>query len=956
MVRHKSSDIATAPHAPPVLSASTAPHAPPAPGAAAVAALVPGHVIAGRFELRAQLGAGGMGAVWRALDRAVDEEVAVKVLLAGGSCEPVVVERFRRELKLARKISHPNVCRVFDLGEADGLRFLTMELVEGKTLRAVLLERAIAPRRALSLLQQVASGLAAVHEQGIIHRDLKPENVLVRRDGQALVADFGLARGALAQASTDSIVGTLAYMSPEQLRGEPLGPASDIFSLGILAFELLTGRSPFGSGAPATLMSAILRDAPQRLEGLALPAGAVRALDALLARAMAKRPEERFPTAGSFVAALGAVIADLDAEPRLAAAGAPLAAAGAPLDAAGAPLDAAGTTLSLGREAAPAGAMNTTLQGDRAALSTTLDSTTVGVRPSVPAADAASAGGRASLKPRWRRVGAAVAAASALGLAALAFRAGAGGQATSLRVAPPEERAQGARSAPAEDTRPAIVVMPFDNLTDDPSWDGLGQGAAETILGGLRTLPQVRALDSARPGDPAAEALRRGAAWVVTGTLQRVGASLRLSAQLRATDGPVAGEPIEIDGEPGDLPRLLEVLRDRAKDEVRLVWRDHHRRERAARGTSDAAARARLLQYYTLIGPAPRPHHHAEGKRLLDEALAADPGYVPALAERAYLQSLHAYAEGEPSLYASALGDLDRALARAPDDAQALVMRCRVLQVKRQAQGHATDADNQAALDACEAARHADPGSADVLLVFARLYDETCQNELIDQVAEQAIELDRSLSGRVLRLRIMLAVREDRWEVADRASLRLLAFEDEQRTLGARGVSRRMGVLPEPGARLLRAAVLLRQDRLDEARRELSEELAADAGARADRPFEAASIRGLLRVARQKGEPANARLEQRLAVLERQFQDGAAKNPHVATAVAGAYLWTDPDAAADWLGRVGAPSSFGEAYHRALAYRMAGKHAAARAALAARAPSERWEQACATWLRSRLSP
>ncbi|WP_437995763.1 protein kinase [Sorangium sp. So ce185] len=949
MPQHELSDIPTAPGAPPVLGASTAPHAPPVPGAAAVAALVPGHVIAGRFELRSQLGAGGMGAVWRALDRAVDEEVAVKVLLAGASCEPVVVARFRRELKLARKISHPNVCRVFDLGEADGLRFLTMELVEGKTLRAVLLERALEPRRALSLLQQVASGLAAVHDQGIIHRDLKPENVLVRRDGQALVADFGLARGALAQASTDGIVGTLAYMSPEQLRGEPLGPASDIFSLGILGFELLTGRSPFGSGAPATVLSAILRDAPQRLEGLALPASAVRALDALLARAMANRPEERFPTAGSFAAALAAVIADLDAEPRLAAADAPLAAAGEPLD-------GAGTTLPLGREAPLAGATSTTLPGDRAALSTTLDSTTVGVRPSVPAADAASAGGRASPRPRWRRVGAAVAAASAIGLAAVAFRAGAGGQAASLGAAPPEEQAQGARSAPPEDTRPALVVMPFDNLTEDPSWDGLGQGAAETILGGLRTLPQVRALDPARPGDPAAEALRRGAAWVVTGSLQRVGASLRLSAQLRATDGPVAGEPIEIDGDPGDLPRLLEALRDRAKDEVRLVWRDHRRLERAAHATSDATARARLLQYYTLIGPAPRPHHHAEGKRLLDEALSADPGYVPALAERAYLQSLHAYAEGEPSLYASALGDLDRALARAPDDAQALVMRCRVLQVKRQAQGHATDADNQAALDACEAARHADPGSADVLLVFARLYDETCQNELVDQVAEQAIELDRSLSGRVLRHRIMLAVREDRWEVADRTSLRLLAFEDEQQTLGARGVSRRMGVLPEPGAHLLRAAVLLRQDRLDEARRELSEELAADAGARADRPFEAASIRGLLRVARQKGEPANARLEERLAVLERQFQDGAAKNPHVATAVAGAYLWTDPDAAADWLGRVGAPSSFGEAYHRALAYRMAGKHAAARAALAARAPFERWERACATWLQSRLSP
>ncbi|WP_437521402.1 protein kinase [Sorangium sp. So ce726] len=937
MTQHESPDIPTAPDAPRVLSASTSPQAPPVLRACTGADLGPGRVIAGRYEILSRLGTGGMGSVWRAVDREVEgEEIAVKVLLADWSNEPIMVARFRRELKLARKISHPNVCRVYDLGEADGLRFLTMELVEGQTLRAVLLERTLDPKRALSLLHEVASGLAAVHEQGIIHRDLKPENVLVRRDGRAIVADFGLARGALAQASTvDSIAGTPAYMSPEQLRGEPLSPASDIFALGILGFELLTGRSPFGSGAPLVIASGILQDPPQRLELPALPASTVGALDALLARAMAKRPDERFPSAVGFEAALAAIIADLGrANDKASATGEAIPSRGPSM---------------------PAGAaMDATLPDARASLSTTLDATTPGV-PLPAAVGGTPPGGGRSQPPRRRRWSAAVAAASAIGLAAIAWRAAGGGQAASLQLTAPEERAQSALSAPPEDARPSVVVMPFDNLTEDAAWDGLGQGAAEAILGGLRTMPQVRAVGSARPGDPAAEATRRGATWVLTGTLQRVGASLRLSAQLRATDGPVAGEPIDIDGDPSALPRLLEALRDRAIDEVRLLFRDHHRRDRAVRGTSDATASARLLQYYKLIGPAPRPQHHAEGERLLDEALAADPGYVPALAERAYLQSLHAYAQDEPSLYASALGDLDRALSRAPDDAQALVMRCRVLQVKRQAQDHATDADNKAALDACEAARHADPGSADVLLVFARLYDDTCQSDLVDQVAEQAIELDRSLSGRVLRHRIMLAMQEDRWEVADRVSLRLLAFEEEQRALGARGITRRMGVLPEPGAHLLRAAVLLRQDRLDEARQELSEELAADTGAKADRPFEATSIRGLLRIARQKGEPGNARLEQRLAVLERQFQEGAEKNPYVATAVAGAYLWTDPDAAVGWLGKVGAPGSFTEAFQRALAYRMAGKHAAARASLETRAPSEQWERTCATWLRSQLS-
>ncbi|AUX45504.1 uncharacterized protein SOCE26_069960 [Sorangium cellulosum] len=935
-MRHESSDLATAPHAPPVLDASTAPdappvlcpptapHAPPVLGAAVRGDLGPGHVIAGRYELRSRLGAGGMGSVWRALDHAVEEEVAVKVLLADWSNEPVMVARFRRELRLARKISHPSVCRVFDLGEADGLRFLTMELIEGQTLRALLAEGPLDPRRALSILQQVASGLAAAHDQGIIHRDLKPENVLVRRDGRAIVADFGLARGVLAQPSiVGSIAGTPSYMSPEQLRGEPLGPTSDIFALGILGFELLTGRSPFGAGAPATVMSAILRDAPQRLEAPALPEGAARALDELLARALRKRPEERFPSAGSFEAALGAVLADLCRA----------------IDGA----TATAKTLPSGRPS-----LSST-------LSPTMDATSPGVRLSLAAMDSTSPGGRPLPSPRRRWRGAAAAAALVLGLGAVTWRAGDGGQAAFERATPPGQQALDVESIPPEPTRPSIVVMPFDNLTEEASWDGLGQSAAEAILGGLYTMPQVLALGAARSGDPVAEAKRRGAAWVVTGTLQRVGEDLRLAAQLRATGGPVAGEPIEIDGAPQELPRLLDVLRDRALDEVRLVWRDHHRRERAARGTSDAAARAKLLLYYKMIGPAPRPQHHAEGKRLLDEALAADAGYVPALAERAYLQSLHAYVQNEPSLYTSALDDLDRALSRAPDDPQARVMRCRVLQVKRQAGDHATDADNQAALEACEAARHADPGSADVLVAFARLYDDTCETDLANGFAEQALELDRSLSGRVLRQRVMLAVQEGKWEIADRMSLRLVAFEQEQRALGARGISRRMGVLPAPGAHLLRAAVLLRQDRLDEARAELEEELAADMGAKADGPFEAASIRGLLRIARQKGEPADARLAKRLAALERQLQEGAAKNPHVAASVAGAYQWTDPEAALAWLGRMGAPSSFKEAFHRALAYRMAGNDAAARAALGARAPAERWEQACATWLGSQLS-
>src|SRR5262249_909984 len=160
-----------------------------------------------------------------------------------------------------RKITHPSVCRVFDFGEVDGLRYLTMELVEGRTLRALLREGRLGGERALAILEHVAAGLGAAHAQGIVHRDLKPENRIGRPDGRAGVMDSGLARRPVGEGDTSTeVAGTPAYMSPEQLRGEALNLRSDVFSLGILAFELLSGEPPFGRGAPAVVASAILRD------------------------------------------------------------------------------------------------------------------------------------------------------------------------------------------------------------------------------------------------------------------------------------------------------------------------------------------------------------------------------------------------------------------------------------------------------------------------------------------------------------------------------------------------------------------------------------------------------------------------------------------------------------------------------------------------------------------------
>ena len=266
-----------------------------------------GQMIAGRYEVRGRLGAGGMGAVYRVLDRELGEEVALKVLRSDWLGDAVSVERFRREVRLARRIGHANVCRVFDLGEADGLRFLTMERVEGRSLRAVLREGTPPPRQALDMFLQIVDGVAAAHELGIVHRDLKPENVLVRADGRVKVADFGLALGTAGEGSTVLDAGTPQYMAPEQLRGEAVGPASDVFTLGILGYELLTGRSPFGDGPPAVVTSAILRDSPRALEISALPPDLAAKLTAALARALEKRPSARFAHAGQLAAELAAI-------------------------------------------------------------------------------------------------------------------------------------------------------------------------------------------------------------------------------------------------------------------------------------------------------------------------------------------------------------------------------------------------------------------------------------------------------------------------------------------------------------------------------------------------------------------------------------------------------------------------------------------------------------------------
>ncbi len=234
----------------------------------------------GPYEILSPLGAGGMGEVYRARDARLDRDVAVKVLPESLSADPEARGRFEREAKAVAALSHPGILALFDVGEAGGIHYAVSELLEGETLRAALDRGPVAVRKALEIAREVAEGLAAAHEKGIVHRDIKPENVFLTRDGHAKVLDFGLARHDVARRDLSDtrsptlgvvsgkgvVLGTVAYMSPEQARGQAVDFRSDQFSLGTVLYEMLAGARPFeGASAPET-MAAIIRDEPETLE------------------------------------------------------------------------------------------------------------------------------------------------------------------------------------------------------------------------------------------------------------------------------------------------------------------------------------------------------------------------------------------------------------------------------------------------------------------------------------------------------------------------------------------------------------------------------------------------------------------------------------------------------------------------------------------------------------------
>lgn len=272
---------------------------------AAIAGLESGSTLGERFRIERPLGAGGMGAVYLAHDQKLDEHVALKVIAGVGLLDPAATERLRREASAARKISHGNVVRLHDLGESDGVLFLSMEFVNGKSIRELLQRHGtLSLVQARDMAAQICEGLQAAHDAGVIHRDLKPANVLLDEHQRIKIIDFGLARlpHLEGMTTTGMIVGTPEYMAPEQIRGGAIDGRTDLYAFGALLYHMLCGRPPFTGENPIAVSLAHAQDPPPPPTTLRpdLPA----AWEQLLLRMLAKDPAERFQTASALRDAL----------------------------------------------------------------------------------------------------------------------------------------------------------------------------------------------------------------------------------------------------------------------------------------------------------------------------------------------------------------------------------------------------------------------------------------------------------------------------------------------------------------------------------------------------------------------------------------------------------------------------------------------------------------------------
>ena len=597
--------------------------------------LAAGSVVAARYRIVALAGVGGMGMVYRAHDEQLDVDVALKVLRPEVAADPGFRERFRKELLLARQVSHRNAVRIHDLGVAGDLLFLTMDYVPGRSLRALLEEEGpLAPRRAVAIARQLAAALTAAHAEGVVHRDLKPANVLVDEGGRAFITDFGVARSmtAAGPTQTGAVVGTPDYLSPEQARGEPVDGRSDVYALGILLFEMLSGRLPFAGDSYAERLAQRLGGEARDLAELGVAAPA--RLRAVVRRCLQRRPARRYQGAAELLRDLDALPATAAAEPRPA---------------------------RRRRErllAPPAAGLAALALVFLLVLAGWIVARTAGWLPGFVAGTDT---GR--LSPRSRSAG--------------------DPAATAVPGTPPKTGAPAASAATAVIApRHVVAVLPLADQTGraDLAWSSAG--VAEMLAAALAESPALRVVDSLRllrtaddlklPRGPLSAAELRQLAElveadrVVTGTVRAAGGVLRLDLALAAVDLPVpALRPLHAEArDAAQVFRLVGELGERLRRQLEAGAAP------AAAPVPLTSSSAAMAAYTDGLGRLSRADSLG-ARPALERAVAADPAFTAAWVRLAGCYQALGYAEKAQAAAARAAATPGAAAGRLGYEARA---------------------------------------------------------------------------------------------------------------------------------------------------------------------------------------------------------------------------------------------------------------------------------------------
>ncbi len=457
----------------------------------------------GRYEIRSKIGAGGMGEVYLAQDTKLARKVALKILPVEIAAHPDWMKRFVQEAKTASALNHPNIITIYEIEHIDSVNFIATEFIDGETLRRRMRKAPMKVGEVLDVAAQIAGALSAAHAAGIVHRDVKPENVILRADGIVKVLDFGLAKlterpppdsvdaeaatKALVQTEPGVVLGTVAYMSPEQARGLAVDARTDIFSLGVVIYELVAGQAPFGGSTRSDLIAALLEREPPPLARFTPQVPAE--LERIVMKALAKDPDERFQTARDLLIDLKRLKQKLDVDAELERTSAPELRSG-------------------GGDAKPSQA--------REAIST------------APRATAQTAFGSSSATSSAEYLVSGIKQHKlAAAIALLVLVTGAAGLSVYLY------------SRNTEVTIESIAVLPFVNQNHDPDSEYLSDGVAESIINSLTQLPNLRVISRSsvfrykgKEADPMAAGKELGVRAVLTGRIMQRGDNLTISTEL----------------------------------------------------------------------------------------------------------------------------------------------------------------------------------------------------------------------------------------------------------------------------------------------------------------------------------------------------------------------------------------------------------------------------------------